>query len=109
RPRAEPTLRVKKQPPTSVPPLPICKLRCQRNHVCLSFVESVGQPFLAVLLSSVPAVSDLSERCVKSFPLLYPAFFFSAPSSVITFPRSFTTPFSAPVGIRRISSNNPVI
>src|SRR5882672_8687292 len=41
---------------------------------------------------------------------LYPvAFFFSVPSSVITFPRSFTTPFSAPVGIRIISSNKPVI
>src|SRR6266481_2349172 len=31
------------------------------------------------------------------------------PSNVITFPRSFTTPFNAPVGIRIISSNNPVI
>src|SRR6266403_1546490 len=41
---------------------------------------------------------------------LHPAaFFFSVPSNVITFPRSFTTPFNAPVGIRIISSNKPVI
>ena len=44
-----------------------------------------------------------------SFPhrfAFYPAFF---PSRVTTFPRSFTTLFSAPVGIRKISSNNPVM
>jgi hypothetical protein len=99
-------------------------------------IATVGQPFLAVLpfFSAPSTVKSLSpllcepqrslRLCVIFFPLIllfilslwripllfsYPAFFFSAPSKVITFPRSFTTPFSAPVGIRKISSNNPVI
>ena len=54
------------------------------------------------VLSFFPLFPRLSTL---NFQLLT-AFF---PNSVITFPRSFTTPFNAPVGIRIISSNNPVI
>ena len=50
-PRAKRALRVKKQPPPRVPPLPICNFRCQRNHFCrtdtpvclLSFLLSESQ------------------------------------------------------------------
>src|SRR5580693_7773226 len=31
-PRAKRALRIKKQPPPRVPPFPVCKLRCERNH-----------------------------------------------------------------------------
>src|SRR6266849_6551139 len=54
------------------------------------------------VLSFFPLFPRLSTL---NFQLLTAVF----PSSVITFPRSFTTPFNAPVGIRIISSNNPVI
>src|ERR1700687_5193649 len=63
----------------------------------------LGQPFLAVL-SLFFSCSSLCSLCPA-----HPAFFFSAPNNVITFPRSFTTPFNAPVGILKISSNRPVI
>src|SRR6267142_5367585 len=53
---------------------------------------------------SVSSVCFSSCSSVNPQPLA--AFF---PSSVITLPRSFTTPFSAPAGIRIISSNKPVI
>src|SRR6266478_3666547 len=70
----------------------------------------------ALSSSLLCALHVLCDLCVKSLPFfpklstlncqLLTAFF---PSKVITFPRSFTTPLSAPVGIRIISSNNPVI
>src|ERR1700719_1189796 len=77
---------------------------------------SVQLRYLLLFCSLLCALRVLSDLCVKSLPFfpklstlncqLLTAFF---PSKVITFPRSFTTPLSAPVGIRIISSNNPVI
>src|SRR5579859_3062717 len=57
------------------------------RHSCLS-------PFLSSLATSTPCSQPLT------------AFF---PSKVKTLPLNFTTPFNAPVGIRKISSNSPVI
>ncbi len=48
-PCAKRALRVKKQPPSRVPPLPVRKLRCQRNHGSL-------------------LLCDLCDLCVKSHP-----------------------------------------
>jgi len=59
RPRAKSALRVKKQPTPCVPPFPVRKLRCQRNHVLL-----VEQPFLAVL--SRLSLGLLRALCVRS-------------------------------------------
>src|SRR5437016_55680 len=57
-----------------------------------------------------PSVYSLTSEIMIFLRCRYPAAFFrSFPRSVITFPRSFTTPFRAPVGMRIISSNNPVI
>ena len=74
-PSAKSALRIKKQPPSRVPPFPVRKLRCQRNHHLLP----VGQPFPAVLSSfpsifSVPSVSNLSDLCVNPFILRFVAF-----------------------------------
>src|SRR5712692_5170705 len=112
--RAEPALRVEEQPPSRVPSFSVGVFTDQRNH--LSHSSSLLPCFLASLLPSSSLLRALDILCAKSlahFPKLLTlncqlltAFF---PSSVITFPRSFTTPLSAPVGIRIISSNNPVI
>src|SRR6266478_6631734 len=53
-----------------------------------------------------PSVYSLTSEIMVSYPA---AFVLLEPSNVMTFPRSFTTPFSAPVGMRMISSNSPVI
>src|SRR5882762_7739852 len=102
-PCAELALRVKKQPPSRVPPLPVRVLTHQRNHCRPSSLFS----FLSVLC-------ELCALCAISFSPFFRNFQLLAinrlfPQQRITFPRSFTTPFSAPVGIRIISSNNPVI
>ena len=113
-PRTELAFGVKEQPPASVTSFPIHKLRCQRNHCpafspCSPLVNRPSSLLLCVL-------RGLCALCVKSRLCspkpstencqLLTAFL---PNSVITLPRNFTTPFNAPVGIRKISSNNPVI
>jgi len=112
-PCAKRALRVKKQPPSRVSPLAICKLRCQRNHF--------GRTDIPVCLPSFSA--NLSVLCVSalSFSLFFLMFFTSLhryfvtshpaffPSRVKTLPLNFPTPFNAEVGIRNTSSNNPVI
>jgi hypothetical protein len=112
-PCAKRALSVKKQPPSRVPPLPVRKLRCQRNHF--------GRTDIPVCLPSFSA--NLSVLCVSalSFSLFFLMFFTSLhryfvtshpaffPSRVKTLPLNFPTPFNAEVGIRNTSSNNPVI
>jgi hypothetical protein len=87
-PRAESAVGVKEQPSPRMASLPVRKLRSQRDH---GPIPSLLRYFVTSLLHRFA---------------FYPAFF---PSRVTTFPRSFTTLFSAPVGIRKISSNNPVM
>src|SRR5258707_3998 len=53
-----------------------------------------------------PSVYSHTSEIMASYPA---AFVLLEPSNVITLQRNFTTPFSAPVGMRMISSNNPVI
>jgi len=87
--------------------------------------DSRTEPALRVKETTTPARAAPSRPCihspkkimVSSLPtslrlslLVYPAaFVLLEPSKVMTFPRSFTTPFNAPVGMRMISSNSPVI
>lgn len=67
RPRAKRALRIKKQPSPSVPPFPVSKLRCQRNHGLLHYsLPTIHYPLTTRALFSVPSVSDLSALCVKS-------------------------------------------
>src|SRR5208283_1977016 len=70
---------------------------------CLPF------PSVYSLASEIMLAPVLLAIAIYLESLAQPAFFFSLPSSVITFPRSLPTPFSAPTGIRRTSSNSPVM
>src|SRR5467141_2867927 len=93
----------------------------KNNHprACRPFpsVYSLTSEIIAVLLpsslfsassaNSVLSALNLLRLFSEAFNFQPVAAFF--PSSVITLPRRFTTPFNAPVGMRIISSNNPVI
>src|SRR5882724_2832181 len=88
-PRTKPTLRIKKQPPPSMPPLPIRPLTNQRNHRLASFPSRCPAPSFrteqpdAFLPAQLPVGrSDCAER---------------NPSSLSSTRHSFTLSFEGPL------------
>src|SRR6266404_657521 len=70
RPRTKSALRVKKQPPPRVPPFPVRKLRCQRNHV-FSGTAISGCPLSSFSSSAPCPLCPISVNSALSlFPLL---------------------------------------
>ena len=99
----------------SVPPLLIWKPTLQnyisvvtRGDFLVAFVNSLVISTASVLLSlvvGVPAAYAFARIRFRGRA----AFFFSLPSSVITLPRNLPTPFKAPTGMRKTSSNRPLM
>ncbi len=83
-PRAKHALRIEKQPPLCVPPFPVRKFRCQRNHF--------GRTDIPVCLPSSSSMRIFSVLCVSALSFLF-CFFFRSFRLYIAISLLLTPPF----------------